>query len=332
VGWLYQKLGGTPIQRGKVDRQGLKSARHLFSQGQFPLAAAPEGANNGHTEIVSPLEPGIAQFGFWCWEDLQKGQPLGNGGDLPSGDSLSVPHPTLDCDRRIIDPVRAGLWVEYCRRPRAAPHGSPNPLRGAGAVPRLVGLGMHLLTLMEGYYADFYQAPPPPQPQAADDEATVNEAIAIRLQTLLDTALTVAESFFQLPAKGSVIDRCRRIEQAGWDWIYRDELRDRAHLSPVEQGLADRIAEEASLRMWHMRLVESFVAVTGQYVREKPTVERFAETLLLLRDTLVLIKGKIPFRARAWGLRWPICRWARRCPSAIAVRPIVKAAVKLLQT
>jgi hypothetical protein len=64
---------------------------------------------------------------------------------------------------------------------------------------------------------------------------------------------------------------------------------------PVEQGLADRIAEEASLRMWHMRLVESFVAVTGQYVREKPTVERFAETLLLLRDTLVLIKGENPF-------------------------------------
>lgn len=72
-------------------------------------------------------------------------------------------------------------------------------------------------------------------------------------------------------------------------------MRDRAHLSPLEQGLADRIAEEASLRMWHMRLVESFVAVTGQYVREKPTVERFAETLLLLRDTLVLIKGENPF-------------------------------------
>lgn len=65
---------------------------------------------------------------------------------------------------------------------------------------------MYLLTLMEGYYADFYQAPPPPQPQAADDEATVNEAMAARLQTLLDTALKVAESFFQIPAKGSVID------------------------------------------------------------------------------------------------------------------------------
>ena len=41
------------------------------------------------------------------------------------------------------------------------------------------------------------------------------------------------------------------------------------------------VAEEASLRLWHMRLVEGFVAVTGKYVQEKMTVERFAETLLL---------------------------------------------------
>lgn len=36
------------------------------------MAAAPEGATNGLSEIISPLEPGIAQLGFWCAEDLQK--------------------------------------------------------------------------------------------------------------------------------------------------------------------------------------------------------------------------------------------------------------------
>ena len=64
VGWLYSRLGGTSIQRGKVDRQGLRSVRQLFVEGRWPLAAAPEGGNNGHTELVSPLEPGIAQMGF----------------------------------------------------------------------------------------------------------------------------------------------------------------------------------------------------------------------------------------------------------------------------
>jgi len=46
--------------------------------------------------------------------------------------------------------------------------------------------------------------------------------------------------------------------------------------------------------MLHMRLVESFVAVTGTYVLEKPTVERFAETTLLMFDMLARIKGDKP--------------------------------------
>ena len=71
-GWGISKLGGTPIRRGAVDRVGLRSIRDLFANGQFPMAAAPEGATNGHNEVVSPIEPGIAQFGFWCQDDLIK--------------------------------------------------------------------------------------------------------------------------------------------------------------------------------------------------------------------------------------------------------------------
>jgi hypothetical protein len=63
-------------------------------------------------------------------------------------------------------------------------------------------------------------------------------------------------------------------------------------LCPIERSLADRIAEEASLRMWHMRLVESFVAVTGRYVKENPSFERFAETTLLVWATMNRIKGQ----------------------------------------
>jgi hypothetical protein len=53
--------------------------------------------------------------------------------------------------------------------------------------------------------------------------------------------------------------------------------------------------------MWHMRLVESFVAVTGAYVQEKPTVERFAETTLLMWDAIARIKGGNPFRRPRLG-------------------------------
>lgn len=152
---------------------------------------------------------------------------------------------------------------------------------------RLLALGEHLLGVMEDYYHRVYQMPLPTN--AA--EASMGE----RLEILRDAALQVAETYFQLPPRGNVIDRCRRIEQAGWDRIFRQELANNQAPSPLAKGLADREAEEACLRMWHMRLVENFVAVTGQYVKQRPTAERFAETLMIVRDIVWLIKGKNPF-------------------------------------
>jgi hypothetical protein len=301
VGWLYSHLGGTPIQRGKVDRQGLRSARDLFANGRFPIAAAPEGGNNGHSEIVSPLEPGIAQMGFWCVEDLLKAERREQVFLLPVGIAYRYLTPPWQAMEHLLAALErdSGL-AQSAVLSAAAPWPSDQPGESAAVdltrqlYPRLYRLGEHLLTLMEAYYRDFYGYEPGTELQAAG--ATAPQAqLTARLQALLNAALQVAESYFHLPPRGTVIERCRRIEQAGWDRIYRGELAAGKTLSAVELGLADRVAEEASLRMWHMRLVENFVAVTGNYVREKATAERFAETLLLLRDTILMIQGKNPF-------------------------------------
>ncbi|MEM7761379.1 MAG: 1-acyl-sn-glycerol-3-phosphate acyltransferase, partial [Cyanobacteria bacterium P01_A01_bin.40] len=56
---------------------------------------------------------------------------------------------------------------------------------------------------------------------------------------------------------------------------------------------------EADLRLLHMRLAESFVAVQGTYIKQKPCFERFAETTLILFDAISRIKGiKNPRRPR----------------------------------
>lgn len=321
IGKLYSRLGGTSIQRGKVDRQGLKSARHLFANGQFPIAAAPEGANNGHTEIVSPFEPGIAQFGFWCVDDLLKADRQEKVFIVP----LGIQYFYQDAPWPAIAALVSQLETEMGLAVPTTPTQSTRPEAIAQALyPRLVQLGWRLLEIMESYYNDFFQVSF--EPTAVSSDQSVN-TLAARLNRLLNAALEVAESFFHLVPKGSMIDRCRKIEQAGWDWIYREDLRTEKALSPVERGLADRIAEEAELRMWHMRLVESFVAVTGDYVKTKPSVERFAETLLLLRDTLTRIKGENPFPRPTLGDqlaylavgeplsvsdRWPAYKQSRR--------------------
>lgn len=343
MGSLYSRLGGTSIQRGKVDRQGLKSARHLFAQGQFPLAAAPEGANNGHTEIVSPFEPGIAQFGFWCAEDMVKGDRPEQVFILPLGIQYFYRQPPWPALAALLAQLEHEIGVTSA--PSASPPALPTePAAIAQALyPRLVQLGWRLLEIMESYYRDFFRVVL--EPIAVPPDQSANE-LAARLTRLLDAALQVAESFFHIPPKGSVIDRCRKIEQAGWDWIYREDLRPDKSLSPVERGLADRLAEEAALRMWHMRLVESFVAVTGDYVKAKPTVERFAETLLLVRDTITRIQGKNPFPRPTLGDqvaylavgeplsvsdRWPAYKQSRR-QAVAALTADLQAAVQALIT
>ncbi|MEO0394991.1 MAG: 1-acyl-sn-glycerol-3-phosphate acyltransferase [Cyanobacteria bacterium P01_A01_bin.137] len=333
VGQLCSRLGGVSIQRGKLDLVALKSARQLLSNGQFPMAAAPEGGNNGHNEIVSPLEPGVPQLAFWCVEDLVKAEQSEPVYIVPIGIQYRYITPPWDAIDQLLGQLedRSGIAgsLEKFVPPVELPTAQITNLYG-----RLYRLAEHLLTLMEGYYQQIYGLE---RPNVA--EADANSQLAVRLQHLLDGALAVAETYFDLRPKGSVIDRCRRLEQAGWERIFREDLRDQVSISPVKRGLADRIAEEADLRMWHMRLVESFVAVTGRYVLEKPTAERFAETVLLLADMVARLQGENPFPRPSLGKREalltvgePICvsdRWGDYKQSR---RKAVAALTKDLQT
>ncbi len=308
MGWLYGQLGGIPIQRGKVDRLGLKTARNLFANGGFPIIAAPEGATNGHGEVVSPLEPGIAQMGFWCAEDLAKAGRTEKVFILPVGIQYQYVTPPWAALERLLNELEDAVGVQRDRLPISR---GTNPEPEAVLYQRLYRLGEHLLTSMESFYQRFYHQSlsassiSSAQSANAEDPASPSRDFSTRLQTLLDVALRVSEQYFDLTPKGSLIDRCRRLEQAGWDWIYRGDFEDLAQLPAIDRGLADVVATEASLRMWHMRMVESFVAVTGKYVSEKLTAERFAETTLLLWDLVTRIQGEQPHLKRpVLGKQW----------------------------
>jgi hypothetical protein len=308
VGWLYSRLGGTPIVRGKIDRAGLRSARNLFANSQFPIAAAPEGATNGHNEIVSPLEPGIAQMGFWCVEDLLKAGRIDEKVLIvPIGIQYRYVNPPWEPLEKLLTQLEIDCGLPPLERTNLANLEAENSAtedqNHKFQYLRLIRLGSNLLTVMSEFYSRFYHKKIQPEisilTSLSLSEKTANnsgnEVMIARLKALLDVALQVAEEYFNLKPKGSLIDRCRRLEQAGWDYIYREDIKDIAALCALERGLADRLAEEASLRMWHMRLVESFVSVTGRYVAEQLTAERLAETTLLLWDVLARIKGGNPF-------------------------------------
>lgn len=291
VGWFYSRLGGTSLHRGKADWTGLRSARHLFANSNLPMAAAPEGAVNGHNELISSLEPGIAQLGFWCVEDLLKAGRTQEVVIVPVGIQYSYLEEPWQGIEQLLSQLEAISGIEL----KIQAH-------DGSLYARLIRLSDHLLTLMEEFYSRFYHQKLPTiiedKKLLQPSENPINDLLSIRLNALLNAALQVAEEFFDLPAKGNLIDRCRRLEQAGWNYIYREDFSD---IKALERGLSDRIAEEASLRMWHMRLVETFVAVNGHYILEKPTAERFAETTLLLWDLVTRIKGSNPFHRPRLG-------------------------------
>ena len=294
LGWFFSRLGGLPIHRGKrLDKVGMKTARDLFANGKLPISVAPEGATNGHSEIVSPLEPGVAHMGFWCVEDLVKANRTEEVFIVPICNQYHYINPSWGKLDWLLSKLEAdcGLQVQQVDESNLV---EPKKV----FYERLFRLGEHVLSQMEQFYARFYHQSTPVVRQT-DPSASRNEVLEARLQTVLDRSLKAAEQYFGLESHGTVIDRSRRIESAGWDDIHRKDLPNLHALSPVERGLADWIAEEASLRTLHMRLAESFVAVTGTYVQQKPSFERFAETSLILFDLIARIKGeKNPARPR----------------------------------
>lgn len=148
-----------------------------------------------------------------------------------------------------------------------------------------------MLELLEQFYRRAYQRDLPEL-----------SGLVPRLERLLTTALEVVEESLGVRSAGSLDERCRRLEQAAWERLYppAGEAESQCQL---QRGLADRLADETEGRLWHMRMVESFTAVSGSYVRERPSQERFADTLLLLWDTQCRLLGTNPARRPRLGPR-----------------------------
>ncbi len=310
ISWLYPRLGGISIHRGRPDLQGLKTAKDLLVNGRMPLAIAPEGWTNGHSEVISPLKSGVAQMGFWGMKELLKRGIADNVLIIPIGiqyhyigepwsDLEQLLHQLeIECDLTV---DRRDSQVAIAKFQGSNRKELERQLMQQLLYDRFYKLSQYMLYEMEDFYAQFYSYEIPDRPSV---EKTISHmTIAERLQTILNFALQVSESYFNLNPKGTNIDRCRRIEQAGWNWIYREESKNTDKLSALGRELADRIATEADLRMWHMRIVESFVPVTGSYVKEKSTIERFTETTLILWDLIARIKGKNPLERPVIGNR-----------------------------
>ncbi len=264
---------GIPVFRGKADRQAMKTMREHLINSTLPLSIAPEGGTNGQSELVADLEPGVVQLGFWTAEDLAKaGRP----------------------ERVVIVPIgiqyeyTSHAWQHIDRLLLSLEHDcgihKPRPLP-SDRYSRLYDLGIFLVNWVAQHYQKFY----PNYAVSLDASWDLSQ----RLQAVIDTILRVAESYFGMEGKGTTVDRCRRLEQAVWDRVFRTDL-DLSKISNLELAFANQLAKEANASMWHMRIAESIMPVTGTYAKAHPSPSRFAEMLLLMWRAMCRVK-LIPF-------------------------------------
>ena len=304
--WGLPRLGATPICRGKRDRQGLRTARDLMMQGRFPLALAPEGTVNGHSHILNPLEPGTAQMGFWCVEDLRKADRDLQVLILPIGVQYHYAQDPWSRLSQLLDRLERECGLSDPDRQSAF----PDPV--ATVQQRLLRVGDQVISMLEGFYHQFYQPLLPQgslQPLGPGTHLTQADLVE-RLGRLLDTALQVAEINFGLYPKADLVERRHQVEQAGWQRIYREDLPQRQALSPLERGLADRIAHEARLHLWHMQWMETFVATAGYPMEQTASVEWLAEISLRLWDGISRLRGRAPMAQPPFlGSRWAQIRF-----------------------
>jgi len=280
VTYLYPRTGGIPIHRGKLDRQGLQTIRKFLIAGEYPIAIAPEAGTNGHSEQVASIEPGVAQIGFWGCEDLAAAGRVEQVVIVPIGIQYEY---IGDCWEKI-DRLLIKIEQECgLSKPAVLPE---------ERYQRLYALGEFLLEFVDKHYKQFYTG-------YGEITQDLEGEFGDRLQILLDKILRVAETSFGIKGKGSTIDRCRRLEQAGWDRIFRHDFKDLAALSVLERGFADQVAKEANTSHWHLRVAESLTSITGKYVMAHPSPNRFAEVLLIIWRALNRVKsqpfGKLPY-------------------------------------
>jgi len=271
IGWLLQRSGGIAIHRGRLDRPALAQARGALAQGRYPLVVAPEGATNNLSGEMAPLEPGVAQLAFWAAEDLNQAGDERQLEVLPVGIHYSWrQHNWRALDARL-DALERHLGIP-----------SPGAIAGDADTSRrdrLIQIGMNLLKALEQL-----------ERLKPDPEQSFSERIgAYRLH-----GLAKAEAHFALRPVGNLQERCRRIEQAAWDRIYREGV---DQLPPLERSLADWEAREADLQLTRMRLVEHFTSVSGHYISDQPDFDRFAEMLLLVEEAIGWIEDK-PWKGR----------------------------------
>lgn len=266
-GRLLNHIGAYSVIRGFPDRESLRMTRRLLAEMDRQVVIFPEGQVYERNDTLLEFQGGVAQMGFWALEDLAK---LGKEQSLPL-----VPIAIRYRCHRSPDPFiqQALAALEASLRLERSPK--------AGAYERLLRIGGEVLTRIERE-----------EGVRADPELPFSERIPVVRHRALERVAkaTGAEVDLNLPPADRLHSLYNQLrawvgipgeEQSGYD----------------EQRYRHRVRIAAPLFKDLLRL-QNFIAITGDYVAQEPTAERFLEVLNSFQlEVLGRVRYRAPFAA-----------------------------------
>lgn len=312
VGWIFPKLGGVSVLKGKPDSKSIGILRRIVAEGRFPLAIAPESQVTYHNEKTGPLDPGVSRLALWGIDDLSK---LGSSADVrivPVMNRYRYRDPGFRKLSGLLGRLEreVGLDRDGNGSSGAAPTAGTVQDSGdkASQTSRRVKALLYvrirrvtdrLLEIMERFYSRSLEDVVSP------DGLPHRE----RILRITDAALRTAESFFGLgsgaEARGAqdepstveagtgpeLLRRVLAVRTFGLSRIFRDDLPPRRQLSALERALADRTAAESDLILRHMELADILEYLDDRYLSPDSNDDRFVETVLNLCDVASRLTG-----------------------------------------
>jgi 1-acyl-sn-glycerol-3-phosphate acyltransferase len=262
-GKLLNHIGVYSVIRGFPDRESVRTTRKLLAELDRKVVIFPEGLVYEHNDRLLEFQSGVVQMGFWALEDMDK-----------AGKSPFLPLLPMSIKYRCFAPpepyIERGLAaVERKLGLRVKPN--------AGRYERLRRLGSQVVGRVE-------TAEGIPIDEDADLTLRI---VAVRQKTLERVARAIGAPVKTSDPTG---EQLHLLTLALRKWVGVLSADD----TDYDARLYRQRMVTASPLFAELLRLHSLVAVTGDYVAEEPTAERFLEVLGRLQKEVL---GKIPHQA-----------------------------------
>jgi 1-acyl-sn-glycerol-3-phosphate acyltransferase len=247
-GWLLNQVGAYSVIRGIADRESLRYTRRLLAEMDRTVVIFPEGEIYEHNDTLLAFQSGVAQIGFWALDDVQK---LGKPPLMPIV-PVAFKYRCCDSPRAAIENSLRGL-EDALNLP---------PLPKAPAYARLRRAGERILAAVE---RDLDITAP--------EGASLRERIQAYREKLIRRVARAIDAKVDLNA--SPAEQLHGLYHDLRSWV--GELPE-DHSAYDEVLYRRRIAIAAPL-FFDLQRLQSFIALSGEYVAQNPTAERFLEVL-----------------------------------------------------